>query len=183
MKIYTKTGDAGDTGLLGGDRVAKDDLVVNVCGTLDEANCLVGLVRCSQLPEAIENELEMIQRDLFCIGASVAGCRARLADPVQLGNGRIGQLEQAIDELDRQLPQLTAFILPGGSRPGAQIHLCRAVVRRAERELVALIHSKSLADALKDELVYLNRLSDLLFVMARFVNQSQGIVETSWTAD
>ena len=176
VKIYTRTGDAGETGLFDGTRVSKADARVSTYGDVDELNAWLGLARVGLEPRIAEM-LERIQRDLFALGA-------RLADPSHKIAGRvtkaaitpddISRLEGWIDQLEADLPPLRRFILPGGSQPGAALHVARTVCRRAERAMVAL------GDVDGDLLVYVNRLSDLLFVMARAANHAGGTSEVEW---
>jgi cob(I)alamin adenosyltransferase len=176
VKIYTRTGDAGETGLFDGTRVSKADARVSTYGDVDELNAWLGLARVGLEPRIAEM-LERIQRDLFALGA-------RLADPSHKIAGRvtkaaitpddISRLEGWIDQLEADLPPLRRFILPGGSQPGAALHVARTVCRRAERAMVAL------GDVDGDLLVYVNRLSDLLFVMARAANHAGGTPEVEW---
>lgn len=178
MKIYTKTGDNGETGLPGGGRVPKDAAVTEVCGAVDELNSALGLARANQVPSDVDRLLNRIQSQLFDLGAEVArlgsetnsGCRIDAAD--------IRDLEEAIDHFDAELPPLRNFILPGGTLSAAELHFARSVCRRAERSLVGLRReSPRLSPQI---LVYLNRLSDLLFVLARLVNYRAGQPETIW---
>ncbi len=180
MKIYTKGGDRGETGLLGGVRVPKDDLSVSACGDLDEANCAIGMVLSASLQPRNQEQLSRIQQDLFEIGSVVAGVRSGSSRQVKIAATRVSDLERHIDDLDAQLPAMDAFIMPGGVRVSALLHLARSIVRRAERQLVSLIHRLESRGALASELVYLNRLSDLLFVMARFENLRLGGAEAKW---
>jgi cob(I)alamin adenosyltransferase len=179
VKIYTKTGDTGETGLFDGTRVVKNDPRVGAYGEVDELNAWLGMVRAAGVDEEIGGLLEQIQRDLFALGA-------RLADPAKKIAGRvtkaavsaadIERLEGWIDRLESELPPLRRFILAGGSPAGASLHVARTVCRRAERAMVGLG-----PDAFETELlVYANRLSDLLFVMARAVNRRAGVTETEW---
>jgi cob(I)alamin adenosyltransferase len=179
MKIYTKTGDDGTTGLIG-SRVRKDNPRVRAYGEVDELNAVIGLAKA----EATEGDLPplfaAIQRDLFAIGARLADPTARVVDSkakAAVENSRIEALEQAIDTCEEALPPLHAFILPGGTRLGALLHLGRTVCRRAERSVVSLA-----ADAAVEPVIvaYLNRLSDLFFVLARRENARAGRVEDSW---
>lgn len=187
MKIYTKTGDAGQTGLLGGNRVSKSHLAVIVCGGLDETNSLLGLAISHSLPSDVAERLTQIQNDLFDLGSRVAACLSETARAADFPPKRIDQLENWIDFYQSGLAELTQFILPGGSTSGATIHHCRTVCRRAERDLVALIASlrenspdSEPKNPLSLELIYLNRLGDLLFVLARHVNHVAGIPESNW---
>jgi len=197
VKIYTKSGDKGETGLLGGVRVSKQHQAIETCGTIDEVNCLVGLVRSTPLREDISQCLRQIQNELFDLGSRVAACLADPTKPPKIANlndEKIDRLENWIDEFDSELAPLTAFILPSGCRAGCELHLARTVCRRAERALVALINGLGAsADNVENEansagrdfsieLIYLNRLSDLLFVLARLVNQLASEPETTWQA-
>jgi cob(I)alamin adenosyltransferase len=177
MKIYTKTGDQGETGLLGGRRVTKDHPAVWVCGELDETNCMLGLARSHGLSADLDGAVEQVQQQLFQLGASVAGWRSGTAAELE---SAIARQEQLIDCWEQELPPLDAFILPGGSPQGAALHLARAVCRRAERRLVALRQSSGSPDELAVELIYLNRLSDFLFVMARIENHRREQPESRW---
>jgi cob(I)alamin adenosyltransferase len=178
-RIYTKTGDAGDTGLFDGTRVSKADPRVEAYGAVDELNAGLGLARALAPGARIESALVDIQRDLFALGAMLADPRHRIAARVEkaaLGPGRVAYLEGLIDELEAGLPPLRRFIVAGGSTAGAHLHVARTVCRRAERRVVAL------GDNAVDPIVvtYLNRLSDLLFVMARSANAGAGVAETEW---
>ena len=179
MRLYTKTGDDGTTGLFGGVRVDKDSERVEAYGTVDELNAVLGLVRASGAPAEIDELLEAIQNDLFAVGAEIAcapGKEVRLGcDPV--GDGRIAALEQAIDRADSALPALKNFVLPGGSPSAAALHHARTVCRRAERLLVRTGRSGSVRNEL---VIYLNRLSDLLFALARRANQLAGLPDVPW---
>jgi cob(I)alamin adenosyltransferase len=176
VRVYTRTGDAGETGLLGEARVRKDALRIEAVGSLDEVNAALGLA-AAPLAEGWEREcLASIQRDLFAIGAQLADVRpgGRTAGP---GAEAVSALERAIDRAQGELPTLTRFILPGGSEPAARLHLARSICRRAERRVVALAAQEPVAPPV---LAYLNRLSDLLFVLARWVNQRAGAAEQQW---
>ncbi len=178
MKIYTKTGDAGETSLFGGTRVSKTDLRVAAYGDVDELNAHLGFARASTTDPEIATELLQLQRDLFAVGAQLADPQERIAAHVSkavLREGDVLRLEQLIDRLDAELPALKQFILAGGSTCGASLHVARAVCRRAERAIVALA-----PDVEPVLLQYINRLSDLLFVLARTVNQRDGNAETPW---
>ncbi len=179
MKIYTRTGDAGDTGLFDGTRVSKADARVATYGDVDELNAWVGFSRAAGVAEDVGAMLEQIQRDLFAVGARLADPRRRIAERVTktaVTAADVERLEGFIDRLETELPPLRRFILVGGSPAGASLHVARAVCRRAERAMVALG-----PEAFEPELlVYVNRLSDLLFVMARAVNRRAGVAETEW---
>lgn len=181
MKIYTKTGDAGETGLFGGGRVPKDDIRVEAYGDVDELNAVIGMARCIELMPRIDDVLLPIQRDLFAIGAILATPdRDKMAlhlEKARIDDGRIGELERAIDEGEAELEPLRAFILPGGSSKAAALHVARTVCRRAERHVVRLQHEVELPPL---AVIYLNRLSDLLFTLARVANRRVGAVEVIW---
>jgi len=180
MKIYTKTGDSGQTGLLGGVRVAKDALRVEVYGTVDELNAVLGLVRACDAPAEIDSILEEIQHQLFNLGAELAIAGGKSSPEQQLvAEPQVQSLEQAIDRFEETLEPLRAFILPGGTAAASQLHVARAVCRRAERRLVTL--SQQAEESVRDLLIiYLNRLSDLLFVLARAANASAGQSDVTW---
>lgn len=178
MKIYTRTGDAGETALFDGSRVPKSDARVGTYGEVDELNAWLGLTRAQVNDDQLGGMLEQIQRDLFALGARLADPAHRIAERVAkaaVTADDIVRLEDWIDTLETELPPLRRFILPGGSTAGASIHVARTVCRRAERAMVAL-------DGLEPNLlVYINRLSDLLFVMARVVNHRRGgVPELEW---
>jgi cob(I)alamin adenosyltransferase len=180
MKIYTKTGDAGETGLLGGARVPKDHPRVASYGDVDELNAVLGLVRAHAPEPGASKLLLEIQRDLFALGAQLADPTHRVASKkakTAIPSARIRRLEKAIDAREAKTPPLRHFVLPGGSRPAAFLHLARTVCRRAERSLVSLAREAPLDPRL---LVYLNRLSDLLFVLARYENHRSGVAEERW---
>jgi cob(I)alamin adenosyltransferase len=179
VKIYTKTGDSGETGLLGGARVSKAAPRVSAYGDVDELNAWIGLVRSTKPDDRLNAMLDRIQRELFAIGARLADPTGAVADRVakaSVTSDDVTRLEGWIDELEGELPPLRRFILAGGTPSAASLHVARTVCRRAERAVVALG-----PDAVeRDVLVYLNRLSDLLFVMARAANHRSGIAESEW---
>ena len=179
MRIYTKTGDAGETGLFDGTRVSKADPRVEAYGDVDELNAWLGVARAQGVAPDIGDSLVQIQRDLFAVGALLADPRHRIAARVEkatLGDDDVTRLEQTIDKLEGSLPPLRRFIVAGGSPGGAMLHLSRTVCRRAERRVVSLG-----ADGVDPIVVkYLNRLSDLLFVMARAANSRAGVNEIEW---
>ncbi|HTR80880.1 MAG TPA: cob(I)yrinic acid a,c-diamide adenosyltransferase [Bacteroidota bacterium] len=178
MKIYTKTGDSGETGLFGGDRVPKDSPRIEAYGAVDELNSLIGVVRSRKLPEKVDALLLKIQRDLFTLGADLATRRRNKRTLIpHIAPVHALSLERSIDSFQRELPQLESFILPGGSDAGSALHLARTVCRRAEVLTVRLSRSEKIEPAV---LVYLNRLSDLLFVLARYSNQSEHKKEVQW---
>lgn len=173
MKIYTRTGDTGETALFGGKRVSKDDARIEAYGTVDELNSFIGVARAAWPESPADGELEKIQNDLFDVGAQLAAPgndRFTGADP-----RRIEELERAIDHAEKELTPLTNFILPGGSMAAAQLHVARTVCRRAERIVVSLGN-----EAPQGAIVYLNRLSDFLFVAARFVNAKLETADVIW---
>ena len=181
LKIYTKTGDEGQTGLFGGGRVEKDDPRVEAYGDVDELNATLGVARSVELMPRIDEVLVPIQRDLFAIGALLATpdhdkMREQLRK-ARIDDARIAELEHAIDECERELEPLRSFILPGGTPKASALHVARTTCRRAERRVVALHRSVGLPDLV---LIYLNRLSDLLFVLARVANHRAGAGEVTW---
>ncbi|MGE3343122.1 MAG: cob(I)yrinic acid a,c-diamide adenosyltransferase [Vicinamibacterales bacterium] len=178
-KIYTRTGDSGDTGLFDGTRVSKADPRVCAYGEIDELNAWLGMVRAEGVDADVASMLEHLQRDLFAVGAMLADPRhkiSRRVDKALLTEADIERLEGWIDRGEGELQPLTYFILAGGSKAGAALHVARTVCRRAERLIVAL------GDEDVDPVVvtFVNRLSDLLFVMARVVNARAGAPETRW---
>lgn len=180
MKIYTKTGDQGETGMLGGIRVGKDDPRVEAYGQVDELNSVLGVARAEGLGP-LDALSQALQEQLFTIGCILAtpqGSKAAASLP-KMEEGWIGAMEKAIDSFDVQLPPLSAFVLPGGSKPAAALHLARTVCRRAERQVVSLFR-QGLIEA--QIVVYLNRLSDLLFTMARYSNHLAGMKDVPWDA-
>lgn len=178
MKIYTKQGDAGETGLMGGARVPKDDLRIRTYGTVDELNALLGLVLAEGVcsPE-LTQYLIRIQNELFQLGAELATPRGKATSLKWIQAAQIQAMEVAIDQMQAVLPGLKNFILPGGSKSAAFLHLARTVCRRAERELITLNRAEPQRPLV---LQYLNRLSDYLFVAARFENQSQQVSDVPW---
>jgi cob(I)alamin adenosyltransferase len=179
VKIYTKTGDSGDTGLFDGTRVPKSDPRVAAYGDVDELNAWLGLVGASTNESDVRDNLLLIQRDLFALGARLADPTHRIAGRVTkaaISADDITRLESWIDGYEAELPPLRRFILAGGTQPGAALHVARTICRRAERAMVALGD-----DAFERELLhYINRLSDLLFTMARAVNHRAGVPEIEW---
>lgn len=178
-RIYTKTGDAGDTGLFDGTRVSKSDPRVDAYGDVDELAAWLGLARARSSHDDLNELIDHIQKKLFAMGARLADPRHRISgrlDKAALEMHHVERLEQVIDLLEQELPPLRKFILAGGSEVGATLHLARAVCRRAERRVVGL--GSDAVDTVV--VVYLNRLSDLLFVMARVANVRAGVPETEW---
>lgn len=177
-RIYTTKGDDGTTGLIGGKRVSKDDLRVQAYGAVDEVNAVLGVVRSCPLSQPVDSVLERIQDDLFTLGANLAipeGIDATAFKIPPISDADLRRLETTIDEFDARLPALKEFILPGGNMPAAMLHLARTIARRAERACVTLSRSEAVAPEI---LRYLNRLSDLCFVMARTVGREARSVET-----
>jgi cob(I)alamin adenosyltransferase len=180
-RIYTKTGDQGETGLVGGQRVAKDAQRIEVYGTVDELNSFVGLVRISAKENKLD-ELEVIferlQHELFNLGSVLATMPQDLhPNQPRITKETIDRLERDIDQYNASLPSLRSFVLPGGSRICAELHVCRTICRRAERALVTLSHNEEIPS---EALLYLNRLSDAMFVWSRWVNQALGVEEALW---
>ena len=179
MKIYTKTGDTGETSLFDNTRVSKADPRVDAYGEVDEVNACLGAARAAGVDADLSALIESLQRDLFALGARLADPSARIAERVTkatIGPADVERLEGAIDRLEDALPPLRRFILPGGSPAGSLLHLARTVCRRAERRVIGLG-----PEAVEPMVVvYLNRLSDLLFVMARTANHRAGEPETEW---
>jgi cob(I)alamin adenosyltransferase len=179
VKIYTRTGDTGDTSLFDGSRVRKSDPRVAAYGDIDELNAWLGLIRANGTDADIAEMVVRIQRDLFALGARLADPAHRIAERVTkaaVSADDVARLEGWIDTLERELPALRRFILPGGTLTGASLHVARTACRRAERSMV-LLDQGSIEPEL---LVYVNRLSDLLFVMARAVNQRAAVPELEW---
>ncbi len=179
MKIYTRTGDSGETGLFDGSRVSKADPRVSAYGDVDELNAWLGLARASGVDSGLSGMLEQIQRDLFALGSRLADPSRKIAERVvkaQVSGGDVARLEGWIDTLEEELPPLRRFILAGGSTAAAALHVARTVCRRAERGVVGLGGGPLDADVI----VYLNRLSDLLFVMARAANRRARVAEMEW---
>ena len=202
MPIYTRTGDAGQTSLFGGKRVPKSEPLVDIYGSIDELNSWVGMISALIPQGDVQKFLQDIQSDLFTIGSVFAGWKARLPAPdlarqspegssrmvdgrrnggqgdLSMLSKRVKDMEERIDLMEKELSPLTNFILPGGSADGAHIQITRSVCRRVERQIVAL----SLHETIQPEiLMYVNRLSDLFFVLARFINKKEQIEETIWS--
>ena len=176
MPIYTRTGDKGQTSLFGGGRVLKSDDRVDTYGTIDELNSLLGVVVAAieTKHKKLAQELEAIQHDLFAIGSYLANPQAQAVDKL---TEKITAFEKEIDQMTEKMPELHNFILPGGGKVGASLHQARTVCRRAERRLVALMQHEEIDIQV---VTYVNRLSDLLFTMARFVNHKEKKKETRW---
>ena len=176
MKIYTRSGDDGSTSLYSGERVSKTSLRVEACGTLDELNCAIGAARAASPAEPAENYLATIQHHLFSLGADLATPGEKRPE-ARITPVEVEWLETEIDRMTRELPPLRNFILPGGTAAAAQTHLARAVCRRAERMVVSLAQCE---DIDRNALMFLNRLSDFLFVLARYDNFLRGAAEEKW---
>lgn len=178
MKIYTRTGDAGETSLFGGARVTKGNPRVAAYGDIDELNACLGLARASTPDMSIDVEIVQLQRDLFAVGAQLSDPTGQVGTKISkavIREADVARLERVIDAFEAELPPLTNFILAGGAPGGATLHVARAVCRRAERAMVAL--EPPIDPVL---LKYINRLSDLLFVLARAANHRAGVAETIW---
>ena len=178
MKLYTRTGDAGETSLFGGTRARKDDPRVDAYGEVDELNAWLGLARASSIDPELAAELQRLQRDLFALGAQLADPAEKIAARVtkaMITDEDVARLEGLIDRMEGELPPLRRFILAGGAPAGAALHVARTVCRRAERRIVAL-------DPAVDPVLlrFVNRLSDLLFVLARVANHRAGVPEIEW---
>lgn len=181
MKIYTRTGDGGETSLFGGGRVRKDHPRTAAYGDVDELNSAIGLVRATAPAELFDEHLQAVQRDLFAIGGRLATPEpkkvAKAMGKAVLPPERAESFEQVIDDAERELPPLSAFVLPGGTPKAAALHVARTVCRRAERSVVHLARE----DEVPPEIViYLNRLSDLLFTLARLANHRAGAPDITW---
>jgi cob(I)alamin adenosyltransferase len=177
-RIYTRTGDKGETGLVGGARVSKDSLRVDAYGSIDELNSVLGIVKAFLRDAELDSLLAEIQKDLFVVGADLASVPAAQQRNIpRISKERITSMEKTIDKFEAELLPLKAFILPGGGVVGSLLHNARTVARRAERRVVTL----SKAEAINEQLIpYINRLSDLLFVMARVANSRERKSETEW---
>ena len=181
MRIYTRTGDTGETALFGGGRVTKDHPRTSAYGDVDELNSAIGVARAAQPVELFDDLLDGIQRDLFAIGGRLATPEpekvAKAIAKAVLAPGRVESFEQLMDDAEGELPPLRAFVLPGGTPKAAAFHLARTVCRRAERSAVRLAREE---DVPAEILVYLNRLSDLLFTLARLANHRAGTGDATW---
>jgi cob(I)alamin adenosyltransferase len=179
MKIYTRGGDSGETGLVGGIRVGKDTARIEVCGDVDELNAALGVARAERLPEPIDEIVGRVQRELFEVGAELASQDPLACGTQTIRSAHVVALEADIDALDQSLASLSGFLLPGGTRAAAMLHWARTVCRRAERRVVALERrgETKISPAI---LAYLNRLGDLLFTLARASNAAAGQPEVVW---
>jgi len=177
MKIYTKTGDTGETGLFGGPRLRKDHPRIEAYGTVDELNAQLGVVRAAEPSAEVETILARVQNELFDLGAELATPASSQAKVPTITPRHIQALESDVDRLEANLAPLTQFILPGGTRTSAELHVARTVCRRAERRVVTLAAAEPVSG---ESLIYLNRLGDLLFVMARHANHTAGVDDIAW---
>ena len=176
--MYTRTGDKGETGLFSGERVPKDSLRIEANGTVDELSCWIGYTRSLIEDNELDAMLEEIQQDLFHVGAELATIYGKsVLEKGKVTQDMVKHLEEHIDRLDAELQSLTTFIIPGGTGPAAALHVARTIARRAERRTVTLAKKENLNPQL---VPYLNRLSSLLFVLARFVNKRAGVEEKKW---
>ncbi len=171
-KIVTRTGDAGTTGLGDGSRTTKDSLRIDAIGEVDELNSSLGVLLCEDLPDAVRDALLDVQNDLFDLGGELC-----LPGMAVIKDAQVARLEEQAEAFNADLPMLKEFILPGGTRPAALAHLCRTVCRRAERAMVRLHHAEPLSDAARR---YVNRLSDLLFILGRLLNRAGGRGDVLW---
>ena len=174
MSIYTRTGDNGTTALFGGKRVPKCEELVDLYGSIDELNSWIGLVTTYLETYDVRSFLGEIQTDLFVIGSILSGWKG---SPAQI-NRRIGEMEARIDNMERDLPGLTRFIIPGGSQLSSYIHIARSICRRVERQVVSFSQKQKIDPVI---IRYLNRLSDLFFVLARLINKLENVPEKTWT--
>ena len=180
MKIYTKTGDDGTTGVLGNRRLRKDDLRIDAYGTVDELNAAIGLARSFPIDDGADAELSRIQNELFNLGAALADPNPNGMFHQAVKESQIVRLEQRIDAMEETLPALTRFIVPGGTSAASQVHLARTICRRAERLVVQLAHVPG-EEVPETLVIYLNRLSDTLFVIARAINHEAGVGDVPWS--
>ena len=180
MKIYTKTGDKGETGLFGGERVSKNSLRIEAYGTIDELNPFIGLAVIEVTDASVKTILQNIQNQLFTVGADLSTPKTEKSKKLNIERTPEDfylNAEKIIDEYETKLDELKSFILPGGSKGAALLHICRTIIRRAEREVVALDNTVIISNNI---IIFLNRLSDLLFVLARFENAVTGTPDIKW---
>jgi cob(I)alamin adenosyltransferase len=179
VKVYTRKGDAGQTSIWGGQRISKDEIRMEAIGAVDECNAAVGLAAAYQLPELVAGTLITVQESLYAVNCELmaperTGAAAKLP---RLAQDDVTHLETVMDDIDQQLPELKSFIHPGGTVPAAALHVARAACRRAERQVTTLRRSNTVSDEVA---AYLNRLADLLFVLARYVNHQAGVRDSRW---
>lgn len=180
MKIYTKTGDKGETGLFGGERVSKHSTRLDAYGTVDELNSFLGLAILEVNNQEIKSIIKEIQQKLFVVGSDLATPQTEKNEKLKITrtpDEYIDETEKLIDKFESQLDELKNFILPGGSKGSALLHICRTIARRAEREIVALKNTEEIGNNI---VIFLNRLSDLFFVLSRFENKYSNIPDTKW---
>ncbi len=177
MKIYTHMGDNGETTVIGGKRLAKDDAMIEACGQIDELNSVIGIVIAFSDDAELREMLSGIQRTLFVIGADIATPMGEKIAIPRFSPSKVSDMEALIDKMEQDLPKIESFVLPGGSRTASLMHLARTVCRKAERRMVALNRHEKVNEAI---LSYLNRLGDLLFVLARTINYRKKVPETLW---
>ena len=180
MKIYTKTGDLGETGLFGGERVSKSSLRIEAYGTVDELNAYIGVAITGVAESSVKSLLEKIQNQLFTIGADLATPNNKKNEKLKIKRTPqdfYSAIEKEIDKYEEKLEPLKSFILPGGSAGAAQLHVCRTITRRAERKVVALNNKEKIGENI---IIFLNRLSDLFFVLARYENAVSGTPDVKW---
>lgn len=177
MKIYTKHGNAGETSVIGGKRLAKDDARIEACGQIDELSSVIGIVIAFSDDPELKETLSRMQRALFVVGADLATPAGEKIAIPRLSPGKVSEIETLIDKIDADLPKIESFVLPGGSKTASLMHLARTICRKAERRVVALNRHEKVNEAIP---IYLNRLSDLLFVLARSINYKKKIMETLW---
>lgn len=177
MKIYTRTGDRGETSLVGGQRVPKDHLRIDAYGTVDELNSLLGLAAAVGPAPELATVLERLQNELFVLGADLATPPEHNSRVERISSNHIQRLEHDIDRLESSLESLKSFILPGGSTTAAYLHLARTVCRRAERICFSCRQTENISG---EAMIFLNRLSDLLFIMARYQNKSENVADVPW---
>ena len=183
MKIYTKTGDKGETGLFGGERVSKDSPRIRAYGTIDELNSFIGLAITEVKDDSVKLLLHDIQNKLFIIGSDLAtpdNDKTKKLDVFRTPVEYYQSLETSIDNYESKLGPLKNFILPGGSKSASLLHVCRTITRRAERELIALNSTVNIGENI---IIFINRLSDLFFVLSRYENMISGIPDTIWKSD
>jgi len=180
MKIYTKTGDKGETGLFGGERVSKDSLRISAYGTIDELNSYIGYTITETVDESIKKNLSLIQNYLFTVGSDLATPETEKNTKLKIQRTPQSfyiEIERMIDKYEAELEELKNFILPGGSKSSALLHICRTICRRAEREVVALKKTVTIGENI---IIFLNRLSDLFFVLSRFENKVSNHPDVIW---
>jgi len=180
MKIYTKTGDQGETGLFGGERVSKHSTRLDAYGTVDELNSFIGYTITEVISNDIKSLLTDVQQKLFVVGSDLATPQTEKNQKLKITrtpDHYISETEKLIDNYESQLEELKNFILPGGSKGAALLHICRTIARRAEREIVALKNTEEIGNNI---IIFLNRLSDLFFVLSRFENKYSNIPDTKW---